>query len=188
MMMHCPVSRTLCPTLVSMLLVSFFVLSFVPPCVMAVDRAQILIQKQLHSVRPGLFAHGYPINVSILLYNVGSLPAYAVTIGDNWGEMFEITEGENTTTVDELGVGEKLELNFTVVPGREGHFTGGAASVSYQAEGEGSAAQLAYSSTWRTFTVYSKEVYERYGQTRNVNKKQIQHSIKQFNSTTLIDV
>jgi len=131
-------------------------------------RAQLLVQKQLHSVRRGLFAVGHPINVSISVYNVGNLPAYAVTIGDNWGDLFEIRDGENTTTVDELGVGERLELNFTVVPSREGQFTGGAASVSYQAEGEGSAPQLAYSTGWRSFIVYSEQVFERYGQTKTV--------------------
>ena len=130
------------------------------------DRAKVIINKRMITPIPGLFASNRPINVSIICYNVGKAPAYTVSIGDNWGELFDITEGSNATMVDVLDVGESVELNFTVVPLREGHFTGGAATVSYQAEGEGSRIQQAYSAGYRSFTVYPTEVYEQYSRSR----------------------
>ena len=132
-------------------------------------RAKLIIHKRLITPIPGLFAAQRPINVSIVCYNVGTLPAYGLTIGDNWGDLFEIVEGANVTEVDVLEAGEVTELNFTVVPAKEGHFTGGAATVSYQAEGEGSRLQQAYSSGYRSFTVYPLDVYERYSSSKTVS-------------------
>ena len=129
-------------------------------------RAQLIIHKRLITPIPGLFAAHRPINVSIICYNVGTLPAHSVTIGDNWGDLFDITEGTNVTEVDVLEVGAVAELNFTVVPSKEGYFTGGAATVSYQAEGEGSALQQAYSSGYRSFTIYNQDMYDQYSRSK----------------------
>jgi hypothetical protein len=136
-------------------------------------RAKLIIHKRLITPIPNLFAAQRPINVSIVCYNVGTLAAYGLTIGDNWGDLFEIVEGSNVTEVDVLEAGEVTELNFTVVPAKEGHFTGGAATVSYQAEGEGSRLQQAYSSGYRSFTVYPLDVYERYSRSKTVSVQRI---------------
>ena len=132
------------------------------------SRAKCIIQKRLITPIPGLFAAQRPINVSIVVYNVGTIPAHSLTISDNWGDLFDIVDGHNVTEVDLLDVGGLAELNFTVVPHKEGYFTGGAATVSYEAEGAGSRIQQAYSSGYRSFTVYPTDVYERYSRTKTM--------------------
>ena len=130
------------------------------------SRAKCIIHKRLITAIPGLFAAQRPINVSIVVYNVGTIPAHSLTISDNWGDLFDIIDGHNVTEVDVLDVGGVAELNFTVVPHKEGYFTGGAATVSYEAEGAGSRIQQAYSSGYKSFTIYPTDVYERYSRTK----------------------
>lgn len=125
-------------------------------------RAKLVINKRMITPVPGLYAAGKPIQVSISVFNAGDAAAHTVSIGDNWGELFDITEGTNSTMIDVLDVGANTDLNFTVVPQREGHFTGGAASVTYAAQGEGSRLQTAYSTGYRQFTVYPTDVYDKY--------------------------
>ena len=132
------------------------------------SRAKCIIHKRLITSIPGLFAAQRPINVSIVVYNVGTIPAHSLTISDNWGDLFDITDGSNVTEVDVLDVGGVAELNFTVVPHREGYFTGGAATVAYEAEGAGSRTQQAYSSGYKSFTIYPTDVYERYSRTKTL--------------------
>ena len=130
------------------------------------SRAKCIIHKRLITPIPGLFAAQRPINVSIVVYNVGTIPAHSLTISDNWGDLFDIIDGHNVTEVDLLDVGGVAELNFTVVPHKEGYFTGGAATVSYEAEGPASRIQQAYSSGYKSFTIYPTDVYERYSRTK----------------------
>jgi hypothetical protein len=129
-------------------------------------RARLIIHKELIGHTPGVFAATYPLNVSISVTNVGTGPAYSVTIADNWGELFELI-GSNSTEVEELGVGKVAVLNFTVIPSKEGHFNGGAAQVTYIAETDGNV-QNAYSSGWRQFTVYPADVYAKYTASKTV--------------------
>jgi len=132
------------------------------------ERAKIIIKKEMITPIPGLFAKERPIDVVITCTNVGKGPAYLVTIGDNMGENFEITKGSNTTIIDVLEAGERTQLNFTIVPHLEGGFSGGAAVVSYQAEGEGSRLQQAYSTGFRTFTIYSTEAYDNFSRDKTI--------------------
>jgi len=129
-------------------------------------RAQLIIHKRLITPIPGLFAAHRPINVSIICYNVGQRAAHTLTMGDNWGDLFDIIEGTNSSEIETLEVGQSVELNFTVVPSKEGYFTGGAAIVSYQAWGEGSRLQQAYSSGYRQFTIYPEDVYDKYARSK----------------------
>lgn len=132
------------------------------------QRGQLIVQKQLDSEYPGLYAVNEPLTVSIKVFNVGSGSAYSVSIHDDWPSAFDVITGSTSGEWPELLASESITHNFTLVPRSEGQLASFSARVAYQPILDGPT-QYASSTQTRNITIYPAEAYQRY---TNTNTKE----------------
>jgi len=140
-----------------------FTLFLVVAAVVAVEEGQIVLQKEIVSDHPGVFAKGYNFTVNLTAYNVGEGTAYDVNVADNWPEAnFDLIDGELLGSWEEIAPGASESMEIILQPTFEGRMPGFRASIDYLRTPEDSEAVSGLSSSTGNITVYSAPAYEKF--------------------------
>lgn len=125
-------------------------------------RAHLLVQKTLdHNARmPWNFAQDAPINVTLVLANVGDAAATAVVVEDSWASGFELSGSTGVTQFDEIPAGATVVASYFVTPSVEGPFESKPARVSYKPSADAEPV-TAFSSSATNLNVISAETFAR---------------------------
>jgi len=135
---------------------------FLVACVVIVSAQEgILLVKRGLSTPSGYFGQSENITITIEIYNVGTGPAYTVSVEDPWPEdQFKLLEGSKSKTWQEIAPGMHETMNLTVIPNQNGPFPVHKAEISYQPQMEGH--HVTGSSTGHPpFLILSREEFEK---------------------------
>jgi len=125
--------------------------------------ALLIVQKSI-TTPENVFAVGINFTVTLDIINIGDRSATDVQVTDPWPlQSFQVVEGTNEASWEEIPAGEKVSHSFTFQPNQDGVLSGFNAILKYTAvDDEEAEPQTGASSHMYQMTIYPRAAYDRY--------------------------
>jgi len=132
------------------------------------SEAKIIFRKSLTTEIPYTYAAGFPINITLDIYNLGTGSAYNLKTSDPWPRDYFDIDGETEASFEEVKGGENTQHNFTVTPKFDAtpekpllYVRGFPAELIYSRDEDGEDQTKVFSTQMRDLLVRSAEDYVR---------------------------